>query len=311
MPTISEMDTALFEAVPAEGTDRHRPVVRADLAGLSHRGNVRANNEDHFLVTRFGRFMETLETNLPAGDLPGVAEEIGYGMAVADGIGGHAAGEVASRLAITTMVKLVRTTPDWILRVDQDLFSEEVVRRAKERYDQVNALLAEQAETDATLSGYGTTLTMAWSVGTDLFIANLGDSRAYLLRHSELYQLTHDHTVAQGLVDIGIIAQHQVATHQLRHTLTKSLGLATRESAPDVRKLILEDGDCLLLCTDGLTDMVANPKIHAILADREPAARSCQRLVDAALQAGGKDNVTVVVVRYGFCQPTSSAAQVR
>jgi protein phosphatase len=298
MPNSCEQDTGPFEAVPARENAAWQPVVQADLAGMSHIGNVRTNNEDHFLIIRFGRFLESLQTNLPLGDVPGRSEVTGYGMVVADGVGGHASGEVASRSAISMMVGLVCETPDWILLVEQEPFSEEVIRRARERYQRVDTLLTERGERDASLAGYGTTLTMAWSVGRDLFVANLGDSPAYLLRENHLGQLTRDHTVAQGLVDLGILAQEDVATHRLRHVLTRSLGPASLESSPDIRRFSLEDGDCLLLCTDGLKEMVPDARIQEILASNQPAAQACQRLVDAALQAGGKDNVTVIVARY-------------
>jgi protein phosphatase len=298
LPMPDSSETGEWEPIPAGGKAAPSPLVRADLAGMSHMGKVRTNNEDHFLITEFGRHITTLQTNLPAEEAPGGAEKIGYGLLVADGVGGHAGGEVASRMAITTVVRLVCDTPDWILRVDQEDLSDEVMRRARDRYDQVDALLTEYVKTDAGLVGFGTTLTMAWSVGTDLFIANLGDTRAYLHRKSELRRLTLDHTVAQGLVDLGVIPQHAAASHRLRHVLTRSLGPASLEGSPDVQQLSLEDGDCLLLCTDGLTDMVNDAQIQAILAGNEPAAQTCQRLIDAALQAGGADNVTVVVGRY-------------
>jgi protein phosphatase len=272
-------------------------VVRADLAGLSHRGLVRPNNEDHFLISRFGRFLDVLQSNLPAGAVPPHEEEGGYAMIVADGIGGSAAGEVASELAIDTLVHLALSTPDWILRLDDNLFAEEVTRRAKERCDQINAALAERAQADPTLRGFGTTLTVAWSLGQDLFLAHVGDSRAYLLRQGNLVQLTRDHTLVQELVGRGIVAPQEVKTHRLRHVLTNALG-SSSPVHPDVERVYLLDGDVLLLCSDGLTEMVADEKIAATLLTGQAAAPLCQQLVDQALQAGGKDNVTVIVARY-------------
>src|SRR5262245_24028772 len=116
MDTSSGVDTAEFAVPQHKGRDRPEPfssLVRVELGGSSHPGKVRPNNEDHFLVSRFGRFLETVQTNLPAGTLPPRSEESGYGMVVADGVGGGAAGEEASRLAITSLVNLVLHTPDW------------------------------------------------------------------------------------------------------------------------------------------------------------------------------------------------------
>ena len=217
---------------------------------------------------------------------------------MADGIGGSAGGEVASQLAIRTLVNLVLNTPDWILLLEDDLMSEEVMRRAGERWGHVNEAMAEQADADPSLQGFGTTLTLAWSLGTDLFVAHVGDSRAYLLRSNHLHQLTRDHTAAQELADQGAIARSEVASHRWRHVLTKALGSRRRQVEPDVQRITLADTDCLLLCTDGLTEMVADDRISEILQQASNATHACQTLVDAALNAGGKDNVTVVVARY-------------
>jgi serine/threonine protein phosphatase PrpC len=274
--------------------------ARVEVAGLSHPGKVRPNNEDHFLICRFGRFLETLHTNVPEGEIPTRADEIGYGMLVADGVGGGAAGEVASKLAISTLVHLVLQTPDWFLRVEQDAWMQEVMRRTTERYEQVNVALTEQARADPDLRGFATTLTLVGSLGRQLLVANVGDSRAYLLRNGQLRLLTRDHTMAQALAQAGLIPPEQLATHRMRHVLLKALGDPTRQVEPDVHEHTLEDGDCLLVCSDGLTDMVDEKLIAKILASGEPAKQICERLVDEALRAGGKDNVTTVFARYRF-----------
>lgn len=294
-------DTAEFEF--PQGKWRDRPVtdsarVEADLGGLSHVGKVRTNNEDHFLIARFGRFLEVLQNNLPADAVPLRSEEGGYGMVVADGMGGMAAGEEASRRAIISLVNLVLRTPDWILRLDEEPLPDEIMRRAAERYGQVNKALEEQALDDPGLSGFGTTMTMACSLGRELFVAHLGDSRAYLYRKGRLEQLTRDHTLAQDLLDRRAISRTEAATHRFRNALTQSLGDHGREIQPEVMRVALEDGDCLLLCSDGLSEMVSGEAIGTILGSGEPARTVCERLVEAALAAGGKDNVTAVVARY-------------
>jgi protein phosphatase len=272
-------------------------LVQVDVAGLSHPGKVRPNNEDHFLVLRFGRFLEPLATNLPAGQVPSRFEDIGYVMAVADGMGGHAAGEEASKLAITTLVNLVLNTPDWFLRMDDPSAAEEVMRRATERFGQIDHALAEEAADDPKLHGFGTTMTLAASLGRDLLLAHVGDSRAYLFRKGTLYQLTRDHTLVRELYEAGMIVTALAATQHLRHLLTRHLG-ANKGAKPDVQRLSLVDGDCLLLCTDGLSEMVGDAEIAEVLAGGGPSETMSQRLVDGALAAGGKDNVTVIVARY-------------
>jgi PPM family protein phosphatase len=275
--------------------------VQIDLAGLSHPGKVRPNNEDHFLLVRFGRFFEVLQTSLPAELFPSCFEDGGYAMTVADGMGGHAAGEEASRLAMLALVRLVLTTPDWILRAEDALYTEEIKRRAAERFDQVNQALTEEAQADPQLHGFGTTMTLASSIGRKLFLAHIGDSRAYLFRRGILHQLTRDHTVVGELCAAGLLTRAQAATHHLRHALTRHLGSDSHAHA-DVHELALESGDSLLLCSDGLSDMVRKEEIAAMLASGAPAKTLCERLVDQALAAGGKDNVTALVAQYQIAE---------
>jgi serine/threonine protein phosphatase PrpC len=302
MSTSSDnADVAVSGEKPASKNRRPPSAqVRVDVGGLSDRGNVRPNNEDHFYIARFGRFLERLLTNLPEEDTPRWSEEIGYGMVVADGIGGSAGGEIASRLAISTFVDLALGTPDWILRTEDDSFFQEMQLRARERYAEINNVMQEHARADPRLHGFGTTMTLALSLGADLLIAHIGDSRAYLLRRQKLYQLTRDHTLAQSLADQGVLAQYEVATHRFRHVLTRALGPEGGRVEAQVEEGVLEDGDRLLLCSDGLTDMVDDSRIAEILSSSSTAQQACQGMVDEATKAGGRDNVTVVVARYEF-----------
>jgi protein phosphatase len=271
-------------------------LVQVDVAGLSDAGKVRARNEDHFFVARVGRFLEFLQTNLPINQIPSRAEDIGYGMAVADGMGGRAAGEEASRLALKTLVALALSTPDWIFLADDPAFADEIMRRASERYGKIDRTLANEAAAHPGLTGFGTTMISAVNVGSRLIVAHVGDSRAYLLRKGTLHQLTKDHTLARTLYEAGQITSDEVATHHLRHVLTQNLG--GNRAIADVQKLAVQNGDRLLLCSDGLTDMVPDDQIAELLAEGKTSQEICQRLVDQALVAGGQDNVTVVVAQY-------------
>lgn len=296
MDTSFGRDTAEFKFFPSK--QHAKAVVDVDCSGMTHQGKVRRNNEDHFFTARFGRFMEVLQTNLSSGDVPPHSQDIVYGMVVADGVGGSAAGEEASRLAIVSLIDLVLQTPDWIFRTDDDDLSEEVMKRAIERYERINQTLVRQGDAAPQMRGLSTTLTMACSLGTDLFIAHIGDSRTYLLRDGQLKQLTWDHTVAQSLLDHGLIDHAEAAPHRLRHVLTQCLGGKGSQIQPHVTRWTLRDKDRLLLCTDGLTEMVPNDRIRDLLQAGESAAATCQRLVDEALAGGGRDNVTVVVAEY-------------
>jgi PPM family protein phosphatase len=274
-------------------------LARVDISALTHTGNVRTNNEDHFFVARATRALETMLTSLPAGDVPERADEINHVMVVADGMGGHAAGEVASRLAISTLVGLALDIPDWIFRVD-DEHAPEMQRRAREIVQQVGELVFERGREDAALRGMGTTLTCARNCGRDLWIIHVGDSRAYLLRAGRLERLTKDHTYAQMLVDTGQLSPDEVAASGLRHILTNALGGSAKQVDVDVDLLELEDGDRLLLCSDGLTDCVDDETIAATLTGAAQVKEICHRLVQLALDGGGRDNVTVIVATFGF-----------
>jgi protein phosphatase len=272
-------------------------LVRVDVSARSHPGHHRPNNEDHFLVTRLGRTLETLITSLPAGDVPARSEEVNYVMIVADGMGGHAAGEIASRMAISAVISLALDVPDWILKVDEE-HAREIERRSRERFQKVGAMLVERGRSDPALCGMGTTLTVARSLGRDLLIAHVGDSRVYLFRAGGLHRLTRDHTYAQLLVDTGQLAPGDVADRRDRHVLTNALGGSSEDVLVDTDLLRLEDGDRLLLCSDGLTDLVDDATITDILRKTTRSSDACEQLVQQALDNGGRDNVTVIVAAY-------------
>jgi serine/threonine protein phosphatase PrpC len=273
------------------------PALHVEVSALTHIGLVRSNNEDHFLVTRSGRSLETVMTNLPAGDIPVRFDTTGFAMVVADGMGGHAGGEVASRMAIGTLVRMVLDVPDWIMNLDE-ANAPRVMERMVHYYRGVDRALAAHAEVHRDLAGMGTTMTIAYSIGTHLFLAHVGDSRCCLFRDASLRQLTRDQTHAQRLVDAGVLPREEVATSRLRHVLTQALGAADPALEVEMAQMQLRPGDRLLLCTDGLTDMVNDAAIATVLAQVQTPAATCKSLVDLALKHGGRDNVTVIVADY-------------
>jgi protein phosphatase len=281
--------------------------ARVDVGALSHPGKVRDKNEDFYLVGRSSRVFQALLTNLPAGQIPERHEEARYGMLVADGMGGMSAGEVASRLAVTTLVNLVLNTPDSIMRVS-DATGQRLLQRIVRRYRKVDEVLRTKAREDPKLWGMGTTMTLACSLGADLFLGHVGDSRVYFCRAGELHQLTRDHTYAQALVEMGALRPEEVATSRLRHVLTNALGGTGEHAKVDVQQAQLSDGDKVLLCTDGLTNMVDDATIGAVLRQGGTSQEACQALVDLALEKGGRDNVTVVLARYSFAESETNPA---
>ena len=302
MLTSRDLDTGEYMAIAADETERppeFSSLVRVELAAQTHPGKVRGNNEDHYYTARFGRALVTLSTNVPDELVPARYEETAYAMVVADGIGGRAAGEVASSLAISTGLNLALHCPKWNLVPTPEEIQENM-EKWRQRFRQIDYVLSERAASDPALHGMGTTLTLACSIGADLVLYYVGDSRAYLFRQARLIRLTRDHTMAQLLADAGVIAPEEIATHRQRHTLTRSLGRGGGDVEVELDHIHLAHGDRLLLCTDGLTDMVPDAKIAQILSGLASSLAACQALIAAALEAGGKDNVTVVLGRYSI-----------
>ena len=275
------------------------PRVDVDVFGMSDKGPVRERNEDHFLVVRAARSLETVFTNLPEAQAGEAYEESGFGLVVADGVGDAPAGEIASRNAIYLLLNLVLQTSDWQFRWGPKERNT-VLWRMKDRFRSVNAALLRDAAAHASLSGMGTTMTAAVTYGNDAIIGHIGDSRAYLVHDGTLIRLTRDHTLGGRLVEEGTHAPSDPLVLEFRGLLLQSLGSREGECHPDVHNYLLQDGDQLLLCTDGLTEMVEEVDIEAALNDATSANSACQRLIELAQDKGGHDNVTVVVARYSI-----------
>lgn len=269
-----------------------------DLGAISHQGHVRSNNEDSYLVIRFGRSLENLLTNIDPELLDKSYFMNGYGMLVADGMGGMAGGEVASRLALTKLIDLIVETSDWTLALKRQRDVTTVLERMTERFLEIDDVLRKEAHRDQTLRGMGTTLTVAGAIGNDLIIGHVGDSRAYLLRGESFKQLTTDHTLAQALIDAGVASRDDPASRSMRHVLTAAVGSLGDQVDPQVQRLKLSAGDQLLLCTDGLTETVEDEVIARVMRESSSAQSACQALVDLALAAGGPDNITIVLAHF-------------
>jgi protein phosphatase len=279
------------QPIPASGPRR-----RIEYSAVSDVGSIRRNNEDHYLICRLCKSLQVLDTNLAEETNDQTCERDGYLLLVADGMGGVAAGEHASAAAVRWVKRHLMDTAKWFYSLNDP--DEHVrIRMLRESLEGLDRELIEAARRDPSLAGMGTTLTAAGIVDGAAFVAHVGDSRLYLLRDRQLEQLTQDHTVAQKLVDAGVLKPEEVRTHRSRHILTNSLG-----GSPGVRGEIvnfrLSDGDRLLLCTDGLSDMVHDEEITAILLAQALPGEACRALRDAALREGGHDNITVIVANY-------------
>ena len=279
--------------------ERLSPHITVDVCGMTDRGLVREKNEDHFLVVRAARSLQTIFTNVPEAEAGEGYEESGYGLVVADGVGGAPAGEVASRKAIYMLLNLALHTSDWQFRWGPKERNT-VLWRMKDRFRNVNAALLADAAAHASLNGMCTTMTAAVTFGNDAIIGHIGDSRAYLLHQGTLIRLTRDHTLGGRLVEEGTHEPNDPLVLEFRGLLLQSLGAREGECHPDVHNYLLQDGDQLLLCTDGLTDSVEEAEIEVNLNNATSANSACRRLIELSLNGGGHDNVTVIVARYSI-----------
>jgi protein phosphatase len=292
----SEAPTGEYPTMPASGT----PHVQVSVAGRTHPGKVREKNEDQFLIAGLAKSMRVLATSLPESEETQFADEVGYLMVVADGMGGVAGGEQASRLAVGTVERFVLNAFKWFLGHGDSAKKEEsvLVEELRSALKRADRTVFERADADPSLTGMGTTLTLAYSVADDLYIVHAGDTRAYLFRDGGLHQVTHDHTLVQMLVDSGSLSPEAARFDRRRHIVTNVIGGPRPGVRAEIHKAKLLDGDMLVLCSDGLTEAVAYDRIAAILGSDTSADEACSNLIAAALAEGGPDNVTAIVASY-------------
>jgi PPM family protein phosphatase len=251
--------------------------------GLSDRGRVRPSNEDRFLI------MEVPRTQDADGNPPG------HIFLVADGMGGHPAGEVASGLAVEAVEEFVlKSSRLSSLQVDEE---ESILKELEETFLHANERIFAETVKHPELRRMGTTLTMAFVADWTLFVAHAGHSRCYLLTKGELRQLTQDQTFAAELVRLGVLSAKAAAYHVYRHVVSNVLGGDKQSLQVELHKFDLQTNDVLLLCSDGLTEMVSDERIAAILRAQRDPRRACEQLVAEANKQGGSKNVTVIVAR--------------
>jgi serine/threonine protein phosphatase PrpC len=270
--------------------------VQMRFGALTDRGKVRSNNEDHYFVGRRRRMRDILMTNLPEGYLKAPPDEA-YTMVVADGIGGAAFGELASMLALRSAWDLSTHAFKWHFQIT-DRESEELEETVRVYGQLMHRHLQEHAEANPHLAGMGTTLTGALTCGLDAFLFHLGDSRAYLYRPPSFARLTRDHTLAEELVKAGAFASVHDTSRLMQNMLVNFLGGRSRKVEVETYRIKLAYGDRLLICTDGLTDMVSEPDIARELDKYLDPQEACQRLLELALEQGGRDNITIVLAQY-------------
>jgi protein phosphatase len=282
-------------AAPAAGPNRRPRDDEIDFAGLTHTGKVRKENQDHFLVCALKKQMVIHETSLPRTDhLMAGPERLAFLMMVADGVGGAAKGAEASRLTLEAVTQYVAHCMRCYYAAGNGN-DDEFTQALEEAAVLCHAQLLRQGEADPGCRGMATTLTLYLGVWPRAYLLQLGDSRCYLLRQGELTQISRDQTMAEELVDLGVMTRADASKSRLSHTLSSSIG--GRSPAPAVSALDIEWGTTVLLCSDGLTNHVSDDRIRDRLVSMKSARQVCEDLLKEALDGGGSDNITIVVAR--------------
>lgn len=266
--------------------------LRVDAAGCTDMGLVRSDNQDHFVIASLRKLMEIEATNLPRGEQDRIAGSIMARLyLVADGVGGGTGGAEASRLALRAISTYVATTMRCFYRMDR-MLEADLLRALERSVEESHATVQEAA---GGVGHMATTLTMAHVLWPRAYLIHVGDSRCYRLRGEELRRITKDQTLAQGLVDAGAMEAESVDASPLSHVLTSAVGSTI---SPATYSVGLTFGDALILCTDGLTKHVSDDRLQETVCQAADARDACDTLIRTALDAGGSDNVTVIVARF-------------
>lgn len=282
-------DSTIIPSLP-EKADTPVPF---DLAGASDIGLQRKQNQDHFLVAELRRVLSIIATDVPLANCNKLyGADPGQLLVVADGMGGHDDGEIASKRAVQACARYVLNMMEWFLKLSAQNVDDFVDELSECLNSAQQALWDEQATGELKM---GTTLTLAYLLWPRMYVVHAGDSRCYVLRGGELTQLTTDHTVAQKLLEEHEITAEEAARSHWRHILWNCVGGNTKVVQPEVVRFDLQVGDQILLCSDGLTGMVDDELIRSTLESGKFASNAVERLISLANAAGGKDNITVVV----------------
>ena len=285
--------TAATAAPPAP--DRKPRDDEIDIYGLTHPGKVRKDNQDHFLVCALRKEAVVQLTSLAETDhLTAGSERVALLMMVADGVGGGLKGAEASRTALEAVTRYVSRCMACYYAAassdDRDFFA-----ALQDGALQCHAELVRRGEEDPDYRGMATTLTLYLGHWPRAYLLQVGDSRCYLLRGDELTQITRDQTMAQDLIDLGVMTPADTAGTRFEHTLSSSIG--GHQTAPVVTRFELTWDTVVLLCSDGLTRHVSDERIRDRLRGMTSSREVCEGLLADALAGGGTDNVTVVVRR--------------
>jgi PPM family protein phosphatase len=263
-----------------------RPEIRMRVFGRTDVGQIREHNEDNFLIADLTR----KSRSLMEADRDQVIGEWGSVIGVCDGMGGAAAGEIASQLAVDIIY-------EHLLQGEPPRQHDDLARRLVHAVEEAGSRIFNEARADRTRRGMGTTATIAALMDSRLFVAQVGDSRAYVLRGDRLVQVSRDQSLVNQLIEAGQLTEEEAETFEHNNIILQALGTAETVQV-DLTFVDLAKGDRLLLCSDGLSGMVRAEEMREVLLQSADPLEACRELTDRANRAGGHDNITVIVADF-------------
>ncbi len=269
---------------------RSNKAIRVEVFAKTDLGRTRDHNEDRFLVADLTRKAASLQPDVRQHDIG----PRGTLLVVADGMGGAAAGELASEMATDTIyAHLVKT---W--NAEDEVTPQRFAYRLKEAVEVANSSIHAHAKAHPEVRGMGTTTTAAGVLNDHLYLTQVGDSRAYLIRGGQAHQITKDQSLMQRLVEAGELTEEEAAQSERRNIILQALGPDPKVKV-DLTHQEVRRGDILVLCSDGLSGQVKKEEIAQIVTTTPDLSAACDKLIALANQRGGPDNITVVIARFG------------
>ena len=249
---------------------------------MTHIGQRREMNQDYMFTSE-----------IAVGNLPNL-------FLVADGMGGHAAGDYASRFTVEKLVELIgksdENEPVAIMKsINTTVISPSSNGMGKSAVSMTNSLLLTEAQADPSKNGMGTTIVAATVIGNTLYAANVGDSRLYVINQENITQITRDHSLVEEMVRLGEVRKEDAKDHPDKNIITRAVGVLPEVTA-DFFEISLKPGDEILMCSDGLTNMIEDDEIRHIVLGQRDIVEKAEKLIETANRNGGKDNITVVLI---------------
>jgi serine/threonine protein phosphatase PrpC len=273
-------------------------LAQMDCFGLTDSGLKRPTNQDHYLIADLNKSMRVHDTSLTLDNETRIyGGSQGKLLIVADGMGGEAEGERACTIAVDQVTTYVLNSLGWCFRLEEDSehnFEDDLKHALESCQNSIQTVVDRHPE----MKNMGTTMTMVYIVWPRAFVVHVGDSRCYLLRRGQLDQITVDHTMSEVISKAGQMSREEARHSPMGHVLINVLGGRSHDLFVDVNKISLERDDIVLLCTDGLYDMISDEKINELLGSNQSAEAICRKLVELANENGGKDNITAIVSRF-------------